>query len=244
MRGIPHHLLGVVDPNEQYSVTSFKRDAEKAIDEILARGKTPVLCGGTGLYAHAVMDNVLPPEIPPNKILRKELGLKTKEELFLQLKKLDPKRAETIDPKNPRRLIRAIEITLAFGSVPKIPDTQKKYETLRVGIQTEKEVLRKKIMARFEKRIDMGMIDEAKKLHKKGLSFERMRELGLEYKYLSEYLEGKITEEILKEEITRKDWQYAKRQMTWFQKDPEIEWFAINEKQNIINRVQEFLMNI
>lgn len=244
MRGIPHYLLDVADPGEQcdrYSVAHFKRDAERAIDDILSRGKVPILCGGTGLYIQAIVDNVLPPEIAPNEELRKKLDAKSTDELFALLQKIDPKRAETIDAKNPRRLVRAIEIAHRLGIVPKLSDMPKKYEVLQIGIQTDHETLRARIETRLEKRLNEGMIEEAVGLHKNGLSFERMDELGLEYRYLAKYLQGKITQEEMKNELATKIRQYAKRQMMWFKRDARIFWFPLDKKPEILVKIKEFL---
>lgn len=244
MCGIPHHLLDVTAPGEQcdrYSVSHFKRDAEKAIGDILLRGKLPILCGGTGLYIQAIVDNMLPPEIAPDKNLRTELAAKTVDELFSLLQKLDPKRAETIDAKNPRRLIRAIEIASRLGVVPKIQDTSKKYEALQIGIQTDMKTLQSRIETRLEKRIAEGMIEEATELHKNGLSFERMDELGLEYRYLAKYLQGETATKDMKNELATKIRQYAKRQMTWFKRDARIFWFTHEERREIFTKIKEFL---
>lgn len=242
MHGIPHHMLDIADPREQYSVSLFKRDAEKAIDDILSRGKLPILCGGTGLYIQAIVDNVLPPEIPPDETLRAELAQKTPDELFFMLQKFDPHRALTIEPKNPRRLIRAIEIARQLGSVPKLPEHSKKYDALQIGIRTDKETLCERIETRLLKRLREGMIEEVAELHKNSLSFERMGELGLEYRYLARYLQGKITLEELKKELATKIWRYAKRQMTWFKRDARIRWVTLKEKRRIFSAVEEFFL--
>jgi len=241
MKGIPHHLLDIAEPMEQYAVSHFKTDAEKVIGDILSRGKLPILCGGTAQYLDAVTENFITPKTPPNKKLRKELETKSTEELFSQLKVLDAERAETIDPHNPRRLVRAIEIIISQGFVPKIPDVPKKYDALKIAITTDKDLLRKRIEKRVQSRLDQGMIEETQKLHEKGLAFERMKELGLEYRFLAEYLEGKITKEKMKEEIFFKDWQYAKRQMTWLKRDPKIHWFSLSEENEITALVKNFL---
>ena len=241
MHGVPHHLLDVSDPKERYDVSHFKRDAEKVIDDILARGKLPIICGGTMQYINAVTENYLTPETLPDEKLREELAKKSNEELFAELEKLDPRRAEKIDRNNPRRLVRAIEIVRSQGAVPEIPNIPKKYDTLKIGITTDKEILRTRIQERVEKRLKLGMVEEAKKLHTDGLSFGRMRELGLEYRYLADYLEEKISEEKLKEEICFKDWQYAKRQMTWMKRDVNIQWFSLEKTNGIISLVENFL---
>ena len=241
MLGIPHHLLDVAEPAEQYTVSHFKRDAEKVIDEILSRGKLPILCGGTGQYADAVTENFITPAAPPDMKLRLELEAKNTDELFSELKKLDPARAEKIDRHNPRRLVRAIEIARSLGIVPEIPDIPKKYDALKIAIAVDKEILDARIEQRLEKRLKQGMIEEAKKLRENGLTFERMKDLGLEYRYLAEYLEGKITEEKMKEEIFFKDRQYAKRQMTWLKRDAKIHWFELSDTGAIFALVKNFL---
>lgn len=241
MLGVPHHLLDIADLKEQYTVSHFKRDAEKVIEDILSREKLPILCGGTAQYLDAVTENFITPETKPDKKLRRELDAKSTDELFSVLQKLDPIRAQNIDRHNPRRLVRAIEIVRAEGSVPKISETPKKYNVLKIGIMTDKETLRTCIQARVEKRLKQGMIEEAKKLHEKGLTFERMDTLGLEYRYLAKYLEEKITKETMKEKIFFKDWQYAKRQMTWLKRDPKIHWFSLSDQEAIFSLIEKFL---
>ena len=241
MRGVPHHMLDVADPREQYFVARFKFEAERVITDILSRGKLPIFCGGTGLYLQAIVDNVITPETIPDVILREKLADKSVGELFALLQKLDSKRSETIDQKNPRRLVRAIEIARHMGSVPKIPDAPKKYHALQIGVQTDKETLSGRITLRLEKRLHEGMIEEAEKLHTNGLSFERMDELGLEYRYLSLYLQGKITREDMEKELAVKIGQYAKRQMTWFKRDGRIRWFPLSEKESIFKEVDSFI---
>ena len=241
MRDIPHHMLDVADPKDQYSVAQFKREAEKIIDDILKRNKTPIICGGTGQYVDAITENYITPTTLPNYELREELSGKTVEQLYSELLILDPKRALDIDRNNPRRLIRAIEIAHDLGTVPKQEETPLKYDALKIAISTDKETLRSRIEMRTQKRIDQGMIDEAKSLHENGLTFKRMRELGLEYKYLADYLEGEITIDKLKQEIFFKDWQYAKRQMTWLKRDTNIHWFALSDMQKIFDEVKYFL---
>lgn len=244
MRGISHHLLDVADPREQYSVVRYKRDAEQAIDDIIFRKKLPILCGGTGLYIDAVCDNVVTPETPPNESLRASLAEKSADEIFRALQQLDPIRAKNIDPKNPRRLIRALEIASAFGSVPPPSENTPRYDVLKIGIRTDKETLRARIAARLEKRLTEGMVEETKRLHKSGLSFERLGEIGIEYRYLGQYLAGNITLEEAKKEILFKSWQYAKRQMTWFAGDGRIRWFTLDEKPMIFSTVEKFSVKV
>src|SRR3989338_8024568 len=120
MRGVPHHCIDIVSPKKIFTVVDFKKCADKAIEKNFAKNKTPIIVGGTGLYIQAIVDNIVLPEVKPNWKLRKELEKKTTEEMFKMLKKLDPERAKNIDAKNPRRLIRAIEIAKSLGKMPKL----------------------------------------------------------------------------------------------------------------------------
>ncbi len=217
MQGVPHHLLDVASPKKVFTVQDFKNLGEKAIEEILAKGKVPIICGGTGFYIQALVENQALPDVPPNKKLRAELGGKTPEELFEILKKLDARRAESIDRKNPRRLIRAIEIAEALGKVPEIK-TEPKYNVSYFNTDMPDEILKKRIHNRLLGRMKQGMVAEAKNLHADGLSWKRMEALGLEYKYLAYYLQKKMTKEAMLEKLEMEIWHYAKRQRTWFKK--------------------------
>ncbi len=223
MKGVPHYLLDVANPKKKFTVVEYVKLAEQAITHILNKKKLPIIVGGTGFYIEALVDGVVLPEVPPDEKLRKKLQKKTAAQLFGELKKLDPKRAKAMDPHNSRRLIRAIEIALSLTIVPPIRKTRR-YSPIFIGLNLPKEELQKKIKNRLEKRIKAGMIEEAKHLHKNGLSWKRMNELGLEYRYLALYLQKKISLEEMKEKLATEIWHYSKRQMTWFIRDPRIAW--------------------
>jgi len=223
MRGIPHHLLGIASPKIFYSAATYRRDAERALRKILARGKLPIVCGGAGFYISALIDKIGLPNVPPNPHLRRGLAKKTNEELFRELRRLDPQTATRIDTKNPRRLVRAIEIARALGRVPPIsPKTV--YHPLFLGIHLKKEELARRIHTRLLARMKKGMVAEVRKLRKQGVSKKRLEDLGLEYRFCIRYLEGKLTHKELLEQLERAIGQYAKRQMTWFKKDKRIHW--------------------
>ncbi len=234
-RGVPHHLLDISSPKKVVSVVAWKELAEKAVEDILSRGKLPIICGGTGFYIQSIVDNIVYPDVLPNKILREKLNKKTTDELVKLLKKLDPKRLRSIDQKNRVRLIRAIEIAKELGVVPKIKKVKPKYEFIQIGIKTNDAELKEKIQKRLVSRMKKGMVQEAKNLHKKGLSWKRMRELGLEYRYLADYLENKINKQELNECIVSGNWQYAKRQITWFKRDERIKWFDVKNTGKVIS---------
>ena len=244
MAGIPHHLLDVADPKKVFTVADFQKLATKKIEEIIKRGQTPIIVGGTGFYIQAIVDNLVLPEVAPNKKLRANLEAKPPSQLLAILKKLDPIRAQTIDSKNPRRLIRAIEIAKKLGRVPTLNFERDRFscnemgsrEKLReyhfeiIGLKVSQEELNKKIHDRLLARLKHGMIAEVKKLHQNGLSWKRMEELGLEYRYLARFLQnnppvgGTKTEMI--EQLEKAIINYSKRQMTWFKRDERIAWLT------------------
>jgi len=240
MLGVLHHLLDVANPKNRFTVSMYKDLADKAIAEILSRGKLPIICGGTGFYIDAVVKNVLLPDVPVNEKLREKLSRKTALQIFEMLKKLDGKRALAIGQHNKVRLIRAIEIVTEIGKVPPIK-TKPKYNVLSIGIKTEKDVLKEKIHTRLISRIKQGMIAEAEKVHKKGLSWKRMEELGLEYRALARHLSGETTRQEMIEQLNREIYQYAKRQMQWFKRDQNIQWFPIKKTRQIDIAVKNFL---
>ncbi|HEY4516297.1 MAG TPA: tRNA (adenosine(37)-N6)-dimethylallyltransferase MiaA [Candidatus Paceibacterota bacterium] len=240
MQGVPHYLLDVVSLKKQFSVSDYKKLADKAIDKILKKNKLPIICGGTGLYIDALLGKINIPEVPPNPKLRKQLESKPVAELFNILRNLDPERAGNIDAKNPRRLIRAIEIALAgphstspSGRVSR--GNTLKYNVLKIGIKIEEKNLKEKINKRIGGWMKKGLVKEVQNLHKGGLSWKRMEEIGLEYRLVALYLQNKITKEKLIDRIQIETWQYAKRQMTWFKRtvrqgggDKKIIWLPPN----------------
>lgn len=229
MRGVPHHLLDVANPMRTMSVVQYERLATHAIRDILSRGKVPIVCGGTGLYVDAILTNASFPPVPPNKKLRNALEKLSVDELFKKLAILDPGRSETIDPKNPRRLIRAIEIATVLGSVPERVPATERYNTLYLGINLPKEELSARIHTRLYARMRRGMVAEARHLHEQGLSWKRMESLGLEYRFLAEFLQKKISKEEMLLGLETAIRQYAKRQMVWFKKNKKIEWGRAEE---------------
>jgi tRNA dimethylallyltransferase len=241
MKGVRHHLLDIASPTYQFSVTQYEKLATCAILNILKRGKIPILCGGAGFYIQCIVDNIIIPEVPPNVMLRKKLEKKDAAKLFAQLQKLDPRRAATIDIKNPARLVRAIEIADAIGAVPRLTKNPPPYDILQIGIAFSRTILNQKIEARLTARFKRGMITEARRLHAQGLSWKRMRELGLEYRALADFLTGKTTRAEMKTSLAREIYQYAKRQMTWFKRDKRIVWIGPSEQKRALEMVRRFV---
>lgn len=241
MRGVHHWLLDITSPTKNFSVADWKKLTEEKIETILKRGKLPVICGGTGFYIDSVVNNIVLPEVKADRKLRKELDSKTTVELVKILEKLDKERLKNIDTKNRVRLIRAIEIAKTLGKVPEIKKQKSPYDFLQVGLEIPKEKLQKRISDRLKKRINMGMIREAENLHKRGLSLKRMREFGLEYRFLADFLDKKIEKKEMLEKLNTEIWHYAKRQMTWFKKDKTIKWFGFDKYKKVEKEVKNFL---
>ena len=220
MKGVPHHLLDVRNPGEFFSMADFQRLAYEAIDGILQRGHVPFLVGGTGLYVDAVADGYELSEKAPDHGLRAYLETFETPELYGMLKQKLPD--TDIDPRNRHRVMRALERLEADDWHPaaKTP----RYELLKLGVTWPREILKQRIDERLEKRLQEGMVDEVKALLDEGISEEFMIKLGLEYKYLTWYLTGKIGYEQMKEELGNAIKKFAKRQMTWFRRDPRIHW--------------------
>lgn len=241
MRGIPHHMLDIVKPNSVFNVSKYKIKAQKIIADILKRGKLPIVCGGTGFYIEAVVNNTTLPDVLPNPELRKKLTPKTCEQLMIILKKLDPDISKSIDSKNKVKIIRAIEIAKALGKVPAIK-SEPLYDARQIGLIAPNKVLKDRIFIRLKRRMIGGMLSEAKRLHKQGISWKRMEELGLEYRYMSRHLSGQITLEQMITELNSKIWQYARRQKTWFRRNKNIKWYQIGPKTN--NKITKDLEKI
>lgn len=232
MQEVPHYLLDVASPKKSFSAAQYAKLAEKAVRDIISRGKLPIVCGGTGFYIDALLYGDLFPDVPPNAALRAKLAGKTAGKLFTILKKLDPKRAKTIDTHNPVRLVRAIEIATALGSVPK-PKKQLRYETCMLGLDMDDDTLKKRILERIHERMKAGMLKEAERLHREGLSWKRMRELGLEYRNMANLLTGKTPKETFEERLAQDIWHYVKHQRTWFRRNKAAVWLDPTKKRTL-----------
>lgn len=258
-KSIPHYLIDFVSPKKQYSVSLFQAAAKKAIDDIAKRGKLPIICGGTAQWINSVVYDQQLPEVKPNLKLRLQLEKKSADELYQQLKKLDPTRAANIDRHNKRRLIRALEIVIATGkpvptSLSSLPPSP--YAPLWLGIKTNQADLYKKIDIRLKQRLKAGMVKEAQRLHNgsplplgeglgvrvrpKGLSWKKLESFGLEYKYISLFLQKKLTYEEMLTQLSFAIKHYSKRQLTWWKRNTEIKWIK-PDSINSSKLVEKFL---
>ncbi len=242
MRGIPHYMLDITDPNEIFTVTEYVDMARKKISEILSRKKLPIVCGGTGLYADALLADESFPDIPPDAELRKYLESLGAEGMFKKLEDLDSARAASIDQHNPRRLVRALEIVIKSGKP--VPERSKSspYNILKIGLFWPKEELKKRIEIRLDARLDSGMIEEIRNIHEEhSVSWERLESFGLEYRYISRYLRGLIELPKARAELLKAIIDYSKRQMTWFKKDEDIHWLNPQDKESALPLAKDFL---
>jgi tRNA dimethylallyltransferase len=224
MDGIPHHLLDVASPKRVYTAAHFRRDAEKAIRGILKRGKLPIIVGGTGFYIDTLLHDRALPDVKPNAMLRATWEKLSADALFSRLQAKDPARAKTIDRHNKRRLIRALEIIQETGKpVPQLSQSTP-YDVRKIGIALPPATLKRRIHARLVARMKKGMVREVERLRENGVSWKRLDDLGLEYRYVSRYLRGEMTKAHMLQKLEAEIWQYARRQMTWFKRDPKIRW--------------------
>ncbi len=244
---IKHHLIDILNLNSYWSANQFQKKAQKIVQDILSRGRLPIICGGTGFWIKALVDGKVFPEVKPDWKLRARLNKFSAEKLFSLLKKLDTRRAKNIDAQNKVRIIRAIEICKSIGKVPVLDCHCEELETtkqskdkldchapselamtnnsLQIGLNIPKAKLHANIKKRLKKRLKMGMIKEVENLHQKyNVSWKRLENLGLEFRWLARFLQHKISREEMETKLYFDILHYAKRQMTWFQKDQRIKW--------------------
>ncbi len=229
MQGIRHYMLDVAKPGEFYSLAQYQKGAYLAIDEIAAKGKLPFLVGGTGLYVNAVVDGYNLTEATPDPDVRRRLEAMSIEEITELIRTKRPEVLDSVANDNKRRLERAAEKVL-MGLPLNLPSV-KRYETLELGVTWDREVLRKRIDERLDRRIAEGMIEEVEGLIRDGVDRDFLYRLGLEYRYILLYLEGKYESfEDFKAELSREIKRLAKEQMTWFRKRKNVVWLDMEHE--------------
>ena len=241
MCGIKHHMLDVASLPDDFSVDDFAKMSLKKIDEILSKGKIPILCGGTGFYVDAILYEGTYAKVPKDKNFRDNLEKKDIKNLVSILNKLDAARAKSIDTKNKRRLIRAIEIANYLGSVPK-NEKKKRFDFVCIGLFENQKTLREKIQKRLEKRWKNIKKEVLSILKHKEYS-QKLMSLGLEYKFTTEMFVLDKDEQQVKEKLFSEICKYAKRQMTYFKKMYGIEWFDVSEcsKKALIKKIKDHI---
>ncbi|MBN1325838.1 tRNA (adenosine(37)-N6)-dimethylallyltransferase MiaA, partial [Candidatus Falkowbacteria bacterium] len=240
MQGIKHYLLDVVSPKKRFTAADYVGLGNKAIKQIQKKGKLPIICGGTGFYIDALLYG-LPKTVAPDWKLRAKLEKLSNANLFNKLKRVDPERAKIIDRNNRRRLIRSLEIVIKTGKpIPELIK-QSKYDILKIGVKRNKSDLKKRIHKRLIERFRQGMINEVKMLLKQGISWQKLDDFGLEYRFISRYLNGILNREQMMELLETAINQYAKRQITWFKRDKQVFWS--NDQLNIEKKVKKWLFD-
>jgi len=245
---IPHHLYDLLELNEEFNAAKFVEIADNLIKEIWERGKIPILVGGTGLYLRAFEYGLFPIEVP--KEIRENLRKRVDQDLsslYEELKRLDPEYAQKISPKDKVRITRALEVIYTTGKPISYFHKEnpffvkKRYNIIKIGLNLPRKELYKKINLRVIKMIEKGWIEEVKNLLEKGYSIELKPFKAIGYKYIIYYLQGRLSLEKAIELIQRDTRRYAKRQLTWFKKDPDVYWFSSDEKEKILNFLKEKL---
>lgn len=221
MQGVRHHLIDIAEPNEFFSMHDFQRLAYEAVDDIRARGKTPFLVGGTGLYVASVTEGYVMSDTEPDLEYRAYLETMDTPKLYEMLRELRPEME--IDEKNRNRVMRQLE-KIHDGDDHSAPNAPR-YDCLKLGVTWPRPVLRARIDERLDRRLEQGMIEEVRGLLDRGASVEFLKKLGLEYRFITQYLIGEIPDrnemvELLRTAIK----QFAKRQTTWFRRDRDIQW--------------------
>lgn len=224
-QGVPHHLIDVREPNEFFSMADFQRLSYQAIDEIRGRGRLPMIVGGTGLYVDSVLDGYLLSDKEPDLAYRAELEKLTTPQLYDMLLALKPD--AQVEKNNRNRVMRMIE--RIHDGDDATPGKQARFESLRLGVSWPREVLNQRIDERLERRLEQGMIEEVQRLMDEGATTEFLLGLGLEYKFITQYLIGEIPDkQVMLDKLAIAIKQFAKRQMTWFRRNPEIVWLDMS----------------
>lgn len=212
---IPYHLIDICEPGYKYNLYEYQRDFNVVFQDLRTRKKFPILCGGTGLYIETVLKGYSMPQVPENKELREKLKDKTLTELTSILKTYKTLH-NTTDVDNCKRAVRAIEIAEFYRNQQPEERKNKPLNSFIVGVDIEREARRRKISERLQMRLDSGMVDEVRALLKEGISPDDLIYYGLEYKYLTEYLIGRLSYDEMVSKLEIAIHQFAKRQMTWF----------------------------
>ena len=252
LAAVPHHLVDIIEPNKEFSLAEYQQLTDKTIHDIQARGKIPFLVGGSGLYVWAVLEGWIVPKVAPDVYFRKELEKRAElgqgDDLYRELKQIDPSAAEKIDPHNIRRVIRALEVNKFADST--FSHLQKKqpppFQTLIIGLTAERKELYRRADERVDNMLKQGFVDEVSKLLKMGynLTLPSMSSIG--YREIGQYLSGGMTLEEAVYKIKTGTHRFIRHQYAWFRlKDERIKWFDI-EKVNqgeIESAAEEFIKN-
>lgn len=231
MQEIPHYMIDVVEPEYNYSVGLYVKEAKKHITDIISRGKVPIVVGGTGLYFRVLLENYDLPDVKPDYELRKELSSYSYEELLEMLTKLDEKAANSVEKNDKKKLIRYIEIIKLAGKPLDLVRgvKEKEFNVEWVGLNFPREILYDRINKRVDLMIEQGLIDETKKLLQKHGRISNITDT-IGYREVLSYLDGELSLDEAKDKLKQNTRNYAKRQLTWFRKNEQINWNCYPDK--------------
>ncbi|MGM0409787.1 MAG: tRNA (adenosine(37)-N6)-dimethylallyltransferase MiaA [Bacillota bacterium] len=250
---IPHHMIDIISPEDDFSVADYQKKADKIINNLINNNKVPLMVGGTGLYINAVVDGFMLPDMEADEKLRNKLRKKAKkygnEYVHNILKDIDPKLANKLHPNDLRRVIRGIEIYEITGKTKsyfkkKQEEREARYNALKIALTRDREELYKRINQRVDDMIKNGLVEEVKKLKKKyNLSKTSLQALG--YKEIINYLEDEYNLEEAKRIIKRDTRHYAKKQITFFNRDEKINWFNLSnlEEKEVLQKTKKLIIN-
>jgi len=247
---VPHHLIDIVDPDDPFDLATYQKLAYSAINGIHGRGKPAILVGGSGLYVRAILSGYSIPDAPPDYELRARLQEKAKadgiDSIYDELKSIDAEAADKIDPRNVRRVIRAIEVYRTTGqpysqTAKAVPP---EYDMMTIGLNADRDQLYRRIDARVDSMMEAGLLDEVKKLTDRGYSLNLASMSSLGYKQIGQYLSGQTTLSEAVDKIKYETHRFARHQYSWFRlSDTGVKWFDISEtvKDSTRDLVQRFL---
>ncbi|MBR2500464.1 MAG: tRNA (adenosine(37)-N6)-dimethylallyltransferase MiaA [Clostridia bacterium] len=246
MSGITHHLIDILEPYESFSVADFVERAKDSIEDILSRGKLPIVVGGTGLYISSLVDNVSFSAAETDHTLRGELNKRAETEgvlaLYEELKKTDPVAAENIHPNNIKRVIRALEIYYQTGktmtehnTISKL--TESPYDAKMYALSSDRELIYERINKRVDIMVKDGLLEEVSALLESGITKDMQSMQAIGYKEIIAYLEGDLSKDAAIDLVKQNSRHYAKRQLTWFKRDERYTWLDINDKIDITKLV-------
>lgn len=221
--GVPHHMIDIVEPEIDYSAGLYSQDAKKAVMDILSRGKTPIVAGGTGLYFRLLLENYDVPEVPPDYELREKLSAYTYEELRRMLEKLDPRRASEIELNDKKKIIRALEMAEHLEKPLSEYKKELEFEVEWIGLNFPREELYERINLRVEMMVKAGLVEETENLLKQHGRIKNLT-CTIGYQEMIAYLDNQMTLDEAKDKLKQNSRNYAKRQLTWFRKNPLIKW--------------------
>jgi tRNA dimethylallyltransferase len=226
IEGVDHYLIDHLSPEQSSTAAEWKEQAMDCIQQIIGRGHLPIVVGGTGLYVQSLIDNYDMPAVAPQPELRERMATMALDDLVKELQEIDPMSAETVDLKNPRRVMRAIEVARVTGE--SFRELRKKHaaviDPLFIGIERSPEELRARINQSIDRMLEEGWVDEVRTLHAQGVAWGAPAMTSLGYREIGSFLRGEYLEEQMVQKIRIYTWQYARRQMTWFRKEQRVQW--------------------